>query len=284
MQPSTVSRILTEQQLEAYTDDGYVVVRGMLSPAEVRELCSTFMEAGKDGPVEGLSEFKKGSGGSSGTYPDSDPLAKYPRMMHPHRHPELPVGPIATRYMLDTRVHDVVASLFGEEPVAAQSMFYFKPPGARGQDLHQDNFYLRVSPGSCVAAWCALDDADEGNGGMMLVPGTGQLDIACPTPADTTKFFTSDHVEPPAGKHPVQLDLRAGDVLFFNGSVIHGSYGNTSQDRFRRAFICHYVPASSSETAHWYRPLLRFDGTETFVPEATGGGPCGTVAVQTAPH
>jgi phytanoyl-CoA hydroxylase len=81
----------------------------------------------------------------------------------------------------------------------------------------------------------------------------------------------------------VPVELKPGDVLFFNGSVIHGSYANRSKDRFRRAFICHYVPESSSETAHWYRPLLRFDGTEVFINDATGGGPCGTPEA-TAPH
>jgi ectoine hydroxylase-related dioxygenase (phytanoyl-CoA dioxygenase family) len=155
-------------------------------------------------------------------------------------------------------------------------MFYFKPPGARGQDLHQDNFYLRVSPGSCIAAWIAVDDADEENGGMMCVPGTGDLEVACPEKSDPTIFFTTEHVEPPAGKKPEIVKLKAGDVLFFNGSVIHGSYPNTSKDRFRRSLICHYVPKSCIEVARGYHPLLDFEGNVVSREFATGGGPCGT--------
>src|SRR6185503_17895244 len=137
----------------------------------------------------------------------------YPRMMHPHKHPELPlVGPLAMRYMLDERVGAILRELFdGEEPIATQSMFYFKPPGARGQDLHQDNFYLRVKPGTCLAAWVAVDDADEGNGGMMCVPQTADLDIACPEKADPALFFTTEHVEPPPGLSPQMMELKAGD-------------------------------------------------------------------------
>jgi len=37
---------------------------------------------------------------------------------------------------------------------------------SRGQAFHQDNFYLRVKPGTCVAAWVAVDDADEENGSI----------------------------------------------------------------------------------------------------------------------
>src|SRR6185503_187519 len=173
----------------------------------------------------------------------------YPRMMHPHKHPELPlVGPLAMRYMLDERVGAILRELFdGLEPIATQSMFYFKPPGARGQDLHQDNFYLRVKPGTCMAAWLAIDDADEENGGMMCVPESHDLEIVCPQVADASKSFTTHLVEPPPGKSAVAMNLLAGDVLFFNGSVIHGSTPNTSHNRFRRALIFHYVPASTVE-------------------------------------
>ena len=69
--------------------------------------------------------------------------------MHPHR-----INGLA-RALLDPRPATSWKRCSGEEPLAAQSMFYFKPPGARGQALHQDNFYLRVKPGTCVAAWIA---------------------------------------------------------------------------------------------------------------------------------
>ena len=46
-----------------------------------------------------------------------------------------------------------LTGLLGNEPYAAQTMVYFKPAGSRGQALHQDNYYLRVHPGTCMAAW-----------------------------------------------------------------------------------------------------------------------------------
>ena len=62
-----------------------------------------------------------------------------------------------------------------------------------------------------------------------------------------TVHFTDLVVEPPPGLTPQMMELEAGDVLFFNGSVIHGSTPNTSADRFRRSLIFHYVPASTVE-------------------------------------
>jgi phytanoyl-CoA hydroxylase len=268
-------------QVDQYFRDGYCVAAGLIPRIEVDHIRETFMTQAKDGPVDGLSEMRHHG---SEAYDINDPLRFYPRMMHPHKHPNKSVGPLARKYLLDERIGAILRELLREEPVAAQSMFYFKPPGARGQALHQDNFYLRVKPGTCVAAWIAIDDADEHNGGMVCVPGTGDMEVACPEKADPTRFFTTEHVEPPVGKTPRLIPLSAGDVLFFNGSVIHGSYPNTSTDRFRRSLILHYVPMSCVELSGGYRPLLTFDGNEVAKEAATGGGPCGTLQEAAGVH
>ena len=263
--PAFVSPELINQ----FSRDGYTVVRGLFSPEEIAEIRDTFMQQAENGPVEGLSDgvYKK--------LDNSDPLAFYPRMMHPHRHGKLSVGPLATRFMLDERLYALLHAFMNEEPVAAQSMFYFKPAGARGQDLHQDNFYLRVAPDTCYAAWIAVDDADAENGGMMVVPGSGQAEVVCPEKSDPTISFTDARVPVPKGLEAKLVPLKAGDVLFFNGSVIHGSYPNTSADRFRRSLIFHYVPRRSAELSASYSSL-DFSGEAVKIAPAVGGGPCGT--------
>jgi ectoine hydroxylase-related dioxygenase (phytanoyl-CoA dioxygenase family) len=157
-------------------------------------------------------------------------------------------------------------------------MFYFKPPGARGQALHQDNTFLRAHPETCLAAWIAVDDVDAENGGLAVVPGSHKTELVCPEPADLTESFTSVEVPVPNGMRKVQTRMRAGDVLFFHGSVVHGSRPNTSGDRFRRSLIFHYVPEASSEIAAFYNPLVRPDRRSTTLSEAIGGGPCGDYA------
>ena len=273
-----VARNVEPGTIERYEREGYLLVRGLLSADEAAEIRDAFMALNANGPVAGLSEQIRWNGDAKPgiTYDPADPLAFYPRMMNPHRHLDKAVGALSLKYLLDARIEPYLAALLGDEPIAAQSMFYFKPPGARGQDFHQDNFYLRVKPGSCLAAWVAIDDCDEGNGGMMVVPTTQTMDVACPQPTtDKARFFTNDHVPVPAGLEKVPCNMKAGDVLFFNGSLIHGSYPNTSKDRFRRSFICHYVPRGCAEVAHWYRPLLDFRGQEVVRAPAEGGGPCG---------
>ena len=261
---------LSGAQLAQFSRDGFLAVRGLVSADEIGTIREAFMAEAADGPVPGLSDLPRGA------VAGNDPLSRYPRMMHPHKHADKAVGRLAMRYMLDPRLRPILAQLLGETPFAVQSMFYFKPPGARGQDLHQDNFYLRVKPGTCMAAWIAVDDADAGNGGMMCVPQTAGLDIACPEPSDPALFFTTEHVAPPDGLEPQMMQLKAGDVLFFNGSVIHGSTPNTSTERFRRSLIFHYVPESTMEMSHFYE-ALSFDGERQDIAVNMDGGPCGTL-------
>jgi phytanoyl-CoA hydroxylase len=261
--------------------NGYALAPAVFTAQEIQEIANTFMEQAKDGPVEGLSEINHGG---ATPYNQADPLRRYPRMIHPHSHPDKIVGPVATKYMLDQRLYVLLKAFFGAEPIAVQSMFYFKPPGARGQALHQDNFYLRVKPDTCVAAWIAIDDADAENGAMVVVPGTHDMEIVCPGDADTGTFFTTRAVPVPAGLSETLVELKAGDVLFFNGSLIHGSYPNTSKTRFRRALIMHYVPEGTEELATFYRSPKRFNGEVVAIPEAEGGGPCGDVGAPTSAH
>lgn len=270
---------LTEGQKGRFERDGYLVLRGLFSSAEAGAVRDAFMKANEGGPVPGLSSI------GEGIVDPSDPLAFYPRMMNPHLQPAHQVGVIARDFLLDPRLAPVLSDLFDEEPLGVQTMFYFKPAGARGQELHQDNFYLRVKPGTCLAAWLAVDDVDAGNGGMKVVPGSHREEVACPQKADAAVSFTTDYVPVPEGMEAVQCDMKAGDVLFFNGSLIHGSTPNTSADRFRRSLIAHYVPRHSQELSPWYKSPLAFDGEVVQIAEATGGGPCGVAqAGAMAPH
>jgi ectoine hydroxylase-related dioxygenase (phytanoyl-CoA dioxygenase family) len=71
---------------------------------------------------------------------------------------------------------------------------------------------------------------------------------------------------------PVIMD--PGDVLFFNGSVIHGSGPNRSKDRFRRSLIAHYATGDAEKLGSWYK-AMDFDGNPVGLEKNPGGAKCG---------
>ncbi|RKX34197.1 MAG: phytanoyl-CoA dioxygenase family protein [Verrucomicrobia bacterium] len=258
----------TQSDLEALGDqfarDGYVIARRLFGPEDLETIRSEFGKLHQAGGQPGYFEPvpAEESGG--------DPLKEFPRIMHPHR-----FNDVGRRYLLDERVRDCLTAILGNPPYAVQSMFYFKPPGSRGQALHQDNFYLLAEPGTCVAAWTAVDDCDTGNGALHVVPGSQDAAIICPETADNKESFTTHFVPVPDGLKAIPVEMKAGDTLFFNGSLIHGSGPNRSKTRFRRSFICHYVTHETEKLHQGYFPVLRFDGSQVALTPNESGGPCG---------
>ncbi len=240
--------MLTQAHQQFYQDNGYVVVSGLFSRAEADHLLEHYMTVRQQPRPNDDTEI---------VVSGDDPIKRYPRLIKPHLWDDL-----SRRWMLDERLQHCLTGLLGTEPYAAQTMVYFKPPGARGQALHQDNYYLRVHPGTCMAAWLALDDCDEANGCLEVVPGSHAWDILCTQEADTTISFTSVTVPIPDGQSARPVLMQAGDVMFFNGSIVHGSHPNTTADRFRRALIAHYVEGTAEQVSKGYQPLWRMDGSQ----------------------
>jgi phytanoyl-CoA hydroxylase len=247
---------------EEFERTGYTLVRGLFGTDEVDRLRDHYMEVRQRGPRS--HDFA----GHDST--DRDPLKRYPRMAQMHRWDEM-----SLQWMIDPRIDEIMTTLLGRSPYAVQTMVYFKPPGSRGQALHQDNFYLKADPGTCVAAWMALDRVDEANGCLEVVPGSHRWPILCTEKADTTVSFTDVTVPLPSTGSAVPVEMEPGDVLFFHGALVHGSNPNVTTDRFRRALIGHYIEGEAERVAQYYHPALRMDGTELTLEVAEGGGACG---------
>lgn len=250
------------QRRSEYDAQGFVLVRGLFSAEEaaaLRDHFTAMVERGGDG-------FADAPGDASAT----DPLAKYPRLMQPHLRDDR-----AMNYMLDARIRAVMNDILDTEPLAVQTMVYFKPAGARGQALHQDNRYLTVRPSTCIGAWMALDRCDPENGCLQVVPGSHTLPVLCPIKGDTTVSFTSETVPLPEGASVVDVVMEPGDVLFFHGNLIHGSEPNRSTDRFRRIIVGHYIMGDAVSVSRYYKPVYDFDGRVLEVSHTEDGNPCG---------
>jgi ectoine hydroxylase-related dioxygenase (phytanoyl-CoA dioxygenase family) len=222
----------TGKEKEFFEEHGYYVARGVFSPAEVAEIREHFMAMRREGPKPG----DMGGDPRKAT----DPLNQFPRMINMHRW-----DPKTEGWQKDPRLTKLAGHLVGDDVVLRQTMLYFKPPGARGQALHQDNQYIRVFP--IIAAWLALDDCDDANGQMTMIPGSNKEGILPVQPANREESFTNGQSFIPDGSKELGIGMKAGDVLFFGGFTIHGSYPNKTTDRFRRCFIVHYQAAHTEE-------------------------------------
>lgn len=252
--------MLSNLQKHQFDTEGYLVVSDLFDKEEIN-FYRTHFEAMRMEQNAQRTDLDESS---------NDPLVQYPRLMQPHRHDDA-----SLQWVIDSRINTVLVDLLGKEPYVAQTMFYFKPPGARGQAMHQDQYYLRVQPGTCIAAWMAVDDCDTDNGCLRVLPGSHTWPLLCTKAADNTISFSDVTVELPDDADIVPVEMRAGDVLFSNGQLVHGSLPNTTADRFRRALIGHYLVGEAEKVHQWYHPVLKMDGTPIDIGLSEKGGECG---------
>ncbi len=135
----------------------------------------------------------------------------------------------------------------------------WKPAGKGGVNMwHQDSPYWPVlKPMDLVTAWVALDDADEDNGCMSMVPGSHQW-------GDTIDFLHTlksfDGMPREYAGHPIEVrrcPVRAGEVHFHGSLTWHGSHSNTS-GRERRALAIHFLQAHTRFIAEHNHPMKPF--------------------------
>ena len=139
----------------------------------------------------------------------------------------------------------------------------YKPPHHNSiVGWHQDApYWTIVEPTTPVSAWVALDDVDDDNGAMWMVPGShrwgdamsylargssGEGIFTTPPRADLSRprMLSFKKIEPKPRK------LAAGEVVSYHHSWMwHGSNINRS-DRPRRAIAIHYVTGESRFNAH----------------------------------
>jgi ectoine hydroxylase-related dioxygenase (phytanoyl-CoA dioxygenase family) len=259
-----VSSLLSIEQIENFAAFGYCVAPDLFTENEILEIEEFFEEF----RAFGGRVFDGGS-----AYEEIDPTKRQLRALHPHRY-----SAKVTDWFLNPNVAAALEELLGKPALGVQTMYYFKPPGARGQGMHQDNFYLLAKPATCIAAWTAIDSADLDNGCLWVVPESHRGDLLCPENGGEKWLGYGDtHITKfPRGRKPVAVPVPRGSTLFFNGNLIHGSGPNRTTHRARRTFIGHYIDSASEQVAKFYHPVLDMRGqvvSDIKIPE--GGGPCG---------
>jgi len=256
--------LLSPGQKAQFDEAGYCIVSGLFREEELAEIEHFFEEF----KWNDQAVFGKGA-----SYGEVDKTKFQVRAMQPHRYSEKVMG-----WFTHPRVAAVLEGLLGRPALGAQTMYYYKPPGAKGQGMHQDNFYLLAKPATCIAAWSPIDSADEENGCLWVVPGSHKEGIYCPESKEERWLNYGDsHISRfPRETKPIPVPVKRGETVFFSGNLIHGSGPNRSGDRSRRTFIGHYVDDASEQLSRFYHPVVNMRGeVVSNIEIPVGGGPCG---------
>ena len=146
---------------------------------------------------------------------------------------------------LDSRILDYVQDLLGEDLICTMTHYFCKEPGdTKRVTWHQDASYWPLTPSKVVTVWLAIDDADEENSAMKVIPGShldGQIPFEHSTAEENNVLGQSVHQAEEYGEAPVAFEMKAGQVSLHTDLLLHGSEPNTSNRR-RCGLTLRYFP------------------------------------------
>lgn len=152
------------------------------------------------------------------------------------------------------RILDYVQDLIGEDLICWGTHYFCKLPGeGKRVSWHQDASYWPLTLSKTVTVWLAIDDADEENGAMQVIPGShrhGQIDFEPSTAQENNVLGQSVHDALQYGDVPEALAMRAGQISLHTDLLLHGSEPNISMRR-RCGLTMRFVPPEVQAYNGW---------------------------------
>ncbi|XP_063288715.1 phytanoyl-CoA dioxygenase domain-containing protein 1 [Pelobates fuscus] len=278
--------LITDQQVQKFRDDGFLVLEGVFSPQE----CETMKQEidqilqNMDVPLHCRTEFttkheeqlqaqgsadyflssgdkirfffEKGVFNEKGEFlvEKEKSVNKIGHALHAH-------VPIFRDITHSPQVQEVGRGIGLVKPVIVQSMYIFKQPGLGGEvTSHQDATFLYTEPmGRITGFWIALEDATEQNGCLWFIPGshcdgisrrmvrTAPGTFPCTQFLGEEKQFSADRFVP--------APVPKGSLVLIHGEVVHKSDFNSSPSS-RHAYSFHVMDAEGTKWSpdNWLQP------------------------------
>jgi ectoine hydroxylase-related dioxygenase (phytanoyl-CoA dioxygenase family) len=231
MTTSTAGHLLDDEVVRTFERDGFVVVDGLLTDAELAHYGEAVTAAVRDRTrhdtraVEEKSRYQQSFVQCMNLWEDQPDVA--PLVFHP-------------------RVGQAAAELLRVDAIRLwHDQALYKEPGGRATDAHQDHPYWPIKETASVTAWVPFEGSTIESGAMAYLPGSHSIGLR--------KFVNIFFGEPEdiladpevAGIDPVFVEVPKGSVAFHHGLTVHLA-GPNRTDRARAVQTMIYFPDGST--------------------------------------
>lgn len=238
-----------------YWREGYAIVRGFFSAAEIHEIGAALDQLYAEGTAHGRC-FRHGNLFYNVARKDggSEPVVRMVQWPSYHQ-PEL------NAVRLDGRFAHLLEPLLGSDIKQIINQVHWKAPGSLGDFAwHQDSRFRQPASAyrnlgsSYVQTGLAIDAHVPASGCMRIIPRShlrGDLRMDCSKKTLGTAMSEDALAEVGFSKDDaIDLLLEPGDLALWSPYLVHGSGRNLSDHR-RRLYINGYVRASDCDRGEW---------------------------------
>ena len=245
-------RKLTRQQIGDFNESGFVFPLDVFTPEEAAANRTYFDNLMAEAFAQGYTSYS-----INGWH-------KYCRGIHD--------------LVTEARILDYVQDLLGEDLICWGTHYFNKLPGDDKQvSWHQDASYWPLTPSRTATVWLAIDDADEGNGAMRVVPKShlhGQIEFESSSLEEKNVLDQMVRDALSYGDAPVAFEMKAGQISLHTDLLLHGSNPNYSTRR-RCGLTMRYCPPDVRALKGWNKNGVICRGKDPSGHWANHPGPVG---------
>jgi ectoine hydroxylase-related dioxygenase (phytanoyl-CoA dioxygenase family) len=234
MSETTTRRGISDAQVQQYFDDGFLIVDGLFTPAELQPVMDEIA-----GIVDDLADRLHAAGKIANKHADKDFFHRLTALEHDHKGAAVLVhingwlGPKLANLWSAPRLLDIVEQFIGPD-IGGHPVWNIrsKTPDTRLMTVpwHQDTAYLGAGAETTLqpTAWIPFLDANPVNGGLQVLrgghkPGRVARHHLENAVGDAKSWYLYiDEAELPAGEI-VNCEMQLGSVLFLNQLIPHRS-------------------------------------------------------------
>jgi len=216
--------MLTSDQIAFYKHNGYVMVEDAVTPEQLnrmREITYDLIEKSR-GVTESNDIYDLDEG-------HSPAQPRLTRIKLPHRQ-----NPYFWDVLKNSRMTQVLNNLLGPDTMIQTSKLNTKAPGGGAAvEWHQDWAFYPHTNDDMLAFGLMLEDVDQANGPLQVIPGSHNGSVLAHTNADGVFCGAVDPADPDFHHDKaVTLTGKAGSMTVHHARTLHGSAPNVS-DRNR---------------------------------------------------
>jgi ectoine hydroxylase-related dioxygenase (phytanoyl-CoA dioxygenase family) len=241
--------IISASDKKQYENDGYLVLRGIYSRESMNELKNQIWQIWIDKVRKSEINDQKGNPLESLFCPLQETHRTYHSIW---------------QFLLDSRSFEIAQNVLNEKALAVGTTCFFKPPGSKALPLHQDNNDIGPHGGAACGVWTSIDYAGPRYGGLCIVPGSHKLGYHRADHSDGILNHLLSHPPDasnlPFGYQIMRLETFPGDVVIFDGNLIHGSLSNITDYEFRYSIAMHFVPETIEKVFANFNYLVNRNG------------------------
>ena len=236
--------MVTAEQVDFFSKEGYLVISDLLSPSEVEDCCAEvdrLHQVAAELRARGElaeSSFQPEPHGRSETGPASEvPVLR--KIEDTGTHSDL-----FKRLARHPRVVETAQALLNSHDLLLFRSTLMLKPAFHGSPhaLHQDSAYWPIDPPSLVTVSIALTEATTGNGCFKVIPRShewGLQNWGRIVLRQDESLTERDDID--LGTQ-IDVPLGAGSALFFHSLLVHGSGPNRSPNPRNTALYAYFSP------------------------------------------